>query len=127
MTEGRRWCDALLQQQLVPVVAFQCCWGCGAGLRRLAPVTQEHVDAAIAANAGWLEDAIVHLLCVLALDRFADYVSDQVSAGTVAELHGMCMLLEDTLLVKSCRRLMAISLLHCPVVAPAAFCRTVLL
>jgi hypothetical protein len=100
-------------------------------------VTQEHVDAAIAANAGWLEDAIVHLLCVLALDRFADYVSDQVSAGAVAELHGMCMLLEDSLLVKSCRRLMAIvttssSLhtclhLHCPVVAPAALCPTLLL
>ena len=29
------------------------------------------------ANRAWIEDCIVHLLCVLALDRFGDYVSDQ--------------------------------------------------
>lgn len=34
--------------------------------------------AAAAANAAWLEDCIVHLLCVLALDRFGDFGSDQV-------------------------------------------------
>lgn len=29
---------------------------------------------------GWLEDMAVRLVCVLALDRFGDFVSDQVVA-----------------------------------------------
>lgn len=33
----------------------------------------------MAANRAWLEECVVHLLCVLALDRFGDYVSDQVA------------------------------------------------
>jgi hypothetical protein len=41
------------------------------------------VEAAAISNAAWLEDVVVHLLCVLALDRFADYVSDQVGALAV--------------------------------------------
>jgi TATA-binding protein-associated factor len=41
-------------------------------------VTPDAFEAAACANAAWLEDVIMHLLCVLALDRFADYVSDQV-------------------------------------------------
>lgn len=53
-----------------------------AGLRRLGVVLPDMVDAAAAANAAWLEDVIEHLLCVLALDRFADYVSDQVRPAT---------------------------------------------
>ena len=32
------------------------------------------------ANNDWLEECVVRLLCVLALDRFGDYVSDQVVA-----------------------------------------------
>eukprot|EP00898_Chlorokybus_atmophyticus_P005845 jgi/Chlat1/6261/Chrsp44S05775 len=35
---------------------------------------------AIAANSAWLEDCAVRLLCVFALDRFCDFVSDQVVA-----------------------------------------------
>lgn len=50
----------------------------GAGRRNLALVTPDAFEAAACANAAWLEDMIMHLLCVLALDRFADYVSDQV-------------------------------------------------
>lgn len=49
-----------------------------AGVRQLAAVAPSQVEAAAAANAAWLEDVVMHLLCVLALDRFADYVSDQV-------------------------------------------------
>lgn len=30
------------------------------------------------ANQRWLEDASIRLLCVFALDRFADFISDQV-------------------------------------------------
>lgn len=45
-------------------------------------VTSAHVAAARAANTRWLEDCVVHLLCVLALDRFGDYGSDQVGADT---------------------------------------------
>lgn len=49
-----------------------------AGLRTLVMVEPEQAVAAAEANAGWLEDCIMLMLCVLALDRFADYVSDQV-------------------------------------------------
>lgn len=63
-----------------------CC--CPTGRRNLALVTPDAFEAAACANAAWLEDMIMHLLCVLALDRFADYVSDQV--GVVA--YGMCMM-----------------------------------
>lgn len=49
-----------------------------AGLRKLAAVAPAQAEAAGIANAAWLEDVVMHLLCVLALDRFADYVSDQV-------------------------------------------------
>lgn len=41
-------------------------------------MTPEHLGAAVEANHRWLEDCIVLLMCVLALDRFADYGSDQV-------------------------------------------------
>lgn len=33
------------------------------------------------ANEAWLEDCAVRLLCIFALDRFGDFVSDQVSAS----------------------------------------------
>lgn len=60
-----------------------CCTGWvaseGSGKPRLAPVTPEAAAAAAVANAGWLEDCIIRIVCVLALDRFADFVSDQAS------------------------------------------------
>ncbi|CAI8034567.1 TATA-binding protein-associated factor 172, partial [Geodia barretti] len=46
------------------------------------------------ANQKWLEDASIRLLCVFALDRFADFVSDQVVApvrATCAQCLGMCV------------------------------------
>lgn len=52
----------------------------GKGKPRLAAVAPEAAVAAAAANASWLEDCIVRIVCVLALDRFADYVSDQVGS-----------------------------------------------
>ena len=51
----------------------------GVGKRRLArPVSEATVRAAAAANAGWLGECLELLLCVLALDQYADYASDQV-------------------------------------------------
>ena len=41
-------------------------------------VTAQHVEAARQGNARWLEDCTIRLLCVLALDRFGDFTSDQV-------------------------------------------------
>ena len=32
------------------------------------------------ANIEWLEDTALRLLCVFALDRFGDYVSDEVGS-----------------------------------------------
>ena len=56
-------------------------WGAAGGRGKLAlgPVGPADAAAAAAANAAWLEDCAIHLLCVLALDRFGDFVSDQVS------------------------------------------------
>lgn len=48
---------------------------------RLDHVTPDDVAKAESANLEWLEAAAVHLLCVLALDRFADYVSDQARSN----------------------------------------------
>jgi hypothetical protein len=81
---------------LTHLPAYVCC----AGLRKLALLTADGFEAACCANAAWLEDVIMHLLCVLALDRFADYVSDQVGfhwlclhVGTCVHAWLRCMLL----------------------------------
>lgn len=42
----------------------------------------QQVEAAADMNRRWLEDCMVMLVCVLALDRFGDYGSDQVRAAT---------------------------------------------
>ncbi|KAK9823112.1 hypothetical protein WJX72_000353 [[Myrmecia] bisecta] len=52
----------------------------GSGKMHLLPVTAQAAAAAAAANQACLEDCVVRLLCVLALDRFGDFVSDQVVA-----------------------------------------------
>lgn len=44
-------------------------------------------------HQAWLEDLAVRLVCVLALDRFGDFVSDQVVAPvreTCAQALGVC-------------------------------------
>jgi hypothetical protein len=46
---------------------------------QLKPCSAKDAMAAVSANEAWLEECVIHLLCVLALDRFGDYVSDQVS------------------------------------------------
>ena len=55
-------------------------WGAsdGQGKRRLSGVTAAHAAAAAQSNAIWLEDCVIRLMCVLALDRFGDFVGDQV-------------------------------------------------
>ena len=50
----------------------------GTGAPDLAPGSWQAAAAAAAANAVWVEDCIIRIVCVLALDRFADFVSDQV-------------------------------------------------
>lgn len=65
----------------------------GDGKLALGPVSAADAAAAAAANAGWLEDCAIHLLCVLALDRFGDFVSDQVGGGAgscASALHLPC-------------------------------------
>lgn len=45
-------------------------------------------------HQAWLEDLAVRLVCVLALDRFGDFVSDQVVAPvreTCAQTLGGCI------------------------------------
>ena len=52
----------------------------GSGRRALGPVSPADAAAARASNASWVEDCAIHLVCVLALDRFGDFLSDQVRA-----------------------------------------------
>ncbi|MEW5306068.1 MAG: hypothetical protein WDW36_008565 [Sanguina aurantia] len=66
----------------------------GSGLQQLQNVTWQQVEAAGDANKRWLEDCIVMLVCVLALDRFGDYGSDQAVAPvreTAAQALGVCL------------------------------------
>lgn len=53
----------------------------------------------------WLEDAVLRLLCVLALDRFGDFISDQVVAPvreTCAQVLGTALKSMPLAIVKQC-------------------------
>jgi len=76
-----------------PVASLACTSPCGrgdryrrcalpvcAGKRNLGDITCAALSEAVAANTRWLEECVMLLLCVLSLDRFADYGSDQVCA-----------------------------------------------
>ena len=60
----------------------------GNGLLQLEHVTQDIVSSARSSNLQWLEDCAVRLLCVLALDRFGDFTSDQVLQCLAATISG---------------------------------------
>lgn len=49
---------------------------CSQGVQLLLQMIQQHQE--------WLEDLVIRLLCVFALDRFGDFVSDEVSLSYVA-------------------------------------------
>lgn len=49
----------------------------GKGAGRLSQLPSQQMEAG---NQAWLEDMSLRLICVLALDKFGDYVSDQVVA-----------------------------------------------
>ncbi|XP_037872646.2 TATA-binding protein-associated factor 172 isoform X1 [Bombyx mori] len=81
------WCSALLTQLFSP--HWEARHGAASALRELlrakiantAGITRytepQHMECA---HQDWLEDMALRLLCVLALDRFGDFVSDQVVA-----------------------------------------------
>lgn len=52
----------------------------GRGRPNLMPLEAADVERAARDNAMWLEDCVVHLICVLALDQFGDFASDDVVA-----------------------------------------------
>ncbi|KAL6054603.1 TATA-binding protein-associated factor [Balamuthia mandrillaris] len=74
---------------------FDPCWeirhGAGIGLRQMlkkhakgagktVACALHHPEQLDSQNDAWLQDIAIRLLCVFGLDRFADYVSDQVIA-----------------------------------------------
>ncbi|KAA6421342.1 MAG: hypothetical protein FRX49_08620 [Trebouxia sp. A1-2] len=67
---------------VAPVAAHPTGWAAAGeeGRLELQGVTPQDVDAALHSNTRWLEDCSIRLLCVLALDRFGDFTSDQVVA-----------------------------------------------
>lgn len=73
-------------------------------------MTPQDVDAALLSNSRWLEDCSIRLLCVLALDRFGDFTSDQVHHHVMAILQPVCAWFLDmvlAVLVESLRRVAA--------------------
>lgn len=50
----------------------------GSGLMKLELVSPQAAAEAWRGNQRWLEDCITKLLCVLGLDRFGDFTSEQV-------------------------------------------------
>jgi len=52
----------------------------GSGRPNLMPLTAADALRAASDNASWLEECALHLLCVLALDQFGDFASDDVVA-----------------------------------------------
>ena len=67
----------------------------GEGPPSVAGVAHQDAVHAAKANTVWLEDCSARLLCVLALDRFGDYVSDKVyiiRLDTPVILSGSCIL-----------------------------------
>ncbi len=80
------FCDLLVSEM------FSASWearhGAGTTLRELVQLhgrgagrtTRQTADQRQRAHADWLEDTALRLLCVLALDRFGDFISDQVVA-----------------------------------------------
>ncbi|GMH43351.1 hypothetical protein BSKO_11273 [Bryopsis sp. KO-2023] len=80
------------------------------GRRDLGNVQQEELSHAASANQSWLENCVVVLLCVLAMDRVGDFVSDQMVAPvreTAAQALGTAL---QTLPVSSVK--LVLRLLH---------------
>ena len=84
----------------------------GKGRPLLSSVSSLDVQHAMMKNNEWLEDCAIHVICVLALDRFGDYVSDEVVAPvreTVAQVLGIiCRELPDSatdIIFKSLRKI----------------------
>lgn len=64
----------------------------GSGMPSLLSVTEADVNRASMENLAWLEECTIHILCVLALERFGDYLSDDVVAPvreTAAQVLGI--------------------------------------
>ncbi|CAG8444968.1 8385_t:CDS:10 [Ambispora gerdemannii] len=78
--------------ELLCMDLFDSCWeirhGAGIGLREILKVHGHGAGRVVGLNKNenderhykWLEDAAIRLLCVFSLDRFGDFVSDQVVA-----------------------------------------------
>lgn len=74
---------------------FDPCWevrhGAGIGLRDILKVQGSGAGRVVGCTRAendirhhqWLEDVAIRLLCVFSLDRFGDFVSDQVRALTI--------------------------------------------
>ena len=64
----------------------------GEGAPALSTVTAADAASAAQVNKAWLEDCSARLLCVLALDRFGDYVSDKVGCMLKFSTNLLCMI-----------------------------------
>ena len=73
--------------------------GSALGLRELIKVHKSDNIPTVNTSSQWLEDAAIHFICVLTLDRFADYISDEVVAPvreTCAQALGLLSLHHNT-------------------------------
>lgn len=85
----------------------------GRGKPTLLPITEEDLERAKIDNSTWIEECVMHLICVLALDRFGDYISDGVIAPvreTAAQVLGVvASTMNDTLFFKTIKLLSEIA------------------
>ncbi|XP_019852330.1 PREDICTED: TATA-binding protein-associated factor 172 isoform X2 [Amphimedon queenslandica] len=113
------FCEFMFQQLFNP--QWEVRHGAGSALRE---VIKQHGDTAgilsttpteqrITVNQNWLSDAAIRIICVFALDRFADFVSDQVVApvrATCAQVLGIiCKELSDENIYKLINLLLILS------------------
>lgn len=77
----------------------------GKGKPVLLSITQADLEQAMIDNSTWVEECVGHLICVLALDRFGDYISDGVIAPvreTAAQVLGtLASSMSDDLFLKT--------------------------
>ena len=107
---GGRYCDFQPTCEVLKTALLDMRWearhGAAIGLRQIISshaesVGRRSVDAAVAdhENRRWLEDMCCRLVCVLAMDRFGDFVGDAVVAP-VRETAAMAMAAASRLIAR---------------------------
>lgn len=78
-------------------------------------MTTQDVETARHSNQQWLEDCSIRLLCVLALDRFGDFTSDQVGICAATQqtcVYALVSSITEYLALQECMQMSHLSGVH---------------